>query len=612
MPPFDSGVSAPQTDDSLMKEEKNHMSKEPRQHYRNFRTVTYIPAAITQRGTRTQIERDLAFLEKYVGLDKVYLETFRGDTFASKEKVLLWKSVLEDHGVEVSGGFTTVMPDIPGNGDEKRQRLFGTLCYSNEAMRRKIKEVSEFTAGIFDEVILDDFYFTNCTCEDCIRKKGKRTWKEFRRDLMVDASKNLIVGPAKKVNPNVKMIVKFPNWRESFALAGYRPGEEKDIFDKVYTGTETRMAAFQDQHLPGYLSYSLMRWMENAALGRNGGGWLDTYQCWSTDRYLEQAYLTVLSRGREVMLFQWSDLIGNKFTAPLGIQLHKLDEYLSKAGKPVGVPCYIPFASSGENHVEMRLGMQGIPIEPTPYFPENAKTVLLTESSLEDKDIFAKIRGQLLSGRDVVVTSGFVQKAPADLWHEYSELFYTGRKITADRYWITDDRAGYIDGAEPVLFPDMQHGNNASWALLDGGSGDYHCALFTKSPYGPGRLFTLSIPENPDDLSRMPEETLDPVKKVMNVNGLYVTGRNVSLFQYDDGTFVLYRYVTDPIHDVRVTVHAGADAKELVSLNTNPHTGRKDIIPLREVKTSFDLEGRTEKTAQLILPPGEPAAFRLK
>ena len=87
------------------------MSKEPRQHYRNFRTVTYIPAAITQRGTRTQIERDLAFLEKYVGLDKVYLETFRGDTFASKEKVLLWKSILEDHGVEVSGGFTTVMPE---------------------------------------------------------------------------------------------------------------------------------------------------------------------------------------------------------------------------------------------------------------------------------------------------------------------------------------------------------------------------------------------------------------------------------------------------------------------------------------------------------------------
>ncbi len=191
--------------------------------YRNFKVVTYIPAAVTARGTKEQIESDLAFLEKYVGLDKVYLETYRGDTWASRDQVMLWKALLEQHGIEVSGGFTTVTDDIPGNGDEKRQRLFGTYCYSNEAMREKIRKVSEFTASIFDEVILDDYYFTNCTCEDCIRRKGSRTWKEYRRDLMVDVSKNLIVGPAKSVNPKVKMIVKFPNWRESFAYTGYRP-----------------------------------------------------------------------------------------------------------------------------------------------------------------------------------------------------------------------------------------------------------------------------------------------------------------------------------------------------------------------------------------------------
>ena len=133
--------------------------------YRNFKVVTYIPAAVTARGTKEQIESDLAFLEKYVGLDKVYLETYRGDTWASRDQVMLWKALLEQHGIEVSGGFTTVTDDIPGNGDEKRQRLFGTYCYSNEAMREKIRKVSEFTASIFDEVILDDYYFTNCTCE---------------------------------------------------------------------------------------------------------------------------------------------------------------------------------------------------------------------------------------------------------------------------------------------------------------------------------------------------------------------------------------------------------------------------------------------------------------
>ena len=40
-------------------------------------------------------------------------------------------------------------------------------------------------------------------------------------------------------------------------------------------------------------------------------------------------------------------------------------------GSPCGVPVFLPFAASGENHLEMRLGMLGIPVEPTPHFPEN-------------------------------------------------------------------------------------------------------------------------------------------------------------------------------------------------------------------------------------------------
>ena len=39
---------------------------------------------------------------------------------------------------------------------------------------------------------------------------------------------------------------------------------------------------------------------------------------------------------------------------------------LDKAGKPVGIPVYIPYASQGENHIEDFLGMQGIALYPTP------------------------------------------------------------------------------------------------------------------------------------------------------------------------------------------------------------------------------------------------------
>ena len=99
------------------------------------------------------------------------------------------------------------------------------------------------------------------------------------------------------------MIIKYPNWRESFHFTGYLPGVQDTIFDATYIGTETRSPAYTDQHLPEYLSYSLVRFLENAWPGRCGGGWFDTYQCWSADRYIEQAYLTAFAKAKELMHF---------------------------------------------------------------------------------------------------------------------------------------------------------------------------------------------------------------------------------------------------------------------------------------------------------------------
>ena len=49
-----------------------------------------------------------------------------------------------------------------------------------------------------------------------------------------------IVSLAKRVNPNINFIIKYPNWYESYQATGYNPGMQKDVFDMVYTGTETR------------------------------------------------------------------------------------------------------------------------------------------------------------------------------------------------------------------------------------------------------------------------------------------------------------------------------------------------------------------------------------
>ena len=146
--------------------------------FKNFKSVTYCVAQWTDRISEEQLRKEADWLQKYVGIDKVYLETFRG-VLARKEQIEMIKRVLKEYNIEVSGGITTVTPDL-NDSDKNRQRLFDTMCYCNEAMRNKLKEVSEYTASLFDEFIIDDFFFTQCMCEDCIREKGNRSWAEFR------------------------------------------------------------------------------------------------------------------------------------------------------------------------------------------------------------------------------------------------------------------------------------------------------------------------------------------------------------------------------------------------------------------------------------------------
>lgn len=567
-------------------------------HYRNFKTVVYLPAWIAKNMTSEKLASDYEFLEKYIGLDKIYLETHREDIDIDKEQIVMIKNFLESKGVEVSGGITTVTPDFKGAQGGKR-RLFNTMCYTDPAMREKVKEISEYTASLFDEVILDDFYFTNCSCESCIKAKGDRDWVNFRKELMMDVSKNLIVNPAKKVNPKVKMVVKYPNWRESYHFTGYLPKEEQDIFDATYIGTETRSPKYADQHLPEYLSYSLVRYMENAWPGKNGGGWFDIFQCWSSDRYLEQGYLTAFAKAKELMHFEWSNLIDNRFVGGMGIQLKKIDDMLDDVGNPTGVATYIPYESSGENHIEMRLGMIGIPIEATPNFPSNKKNILLTESSAYDKDVVKKLSEYVKNGGEAVITTGFLKKCGDELRAAgLTEAMLTDRKINVTRYQMTGDWAGYIDDVKPIIFPEIVHGNNESWSLLNGGGGGYHTSLVLMSTYGKGRIFIVSIPDNQADIYRIPRPANDVLKRIVRTD-TYASGKDFSMFTYDDGSMIFYRYVKGEVRPAHIKVYTEGD----VSLFKDETNGREYKVESCEVWEDF--EKHEYKYVDIILFPGE-------
>ena len=84
-----------------------------------------------------------------------------------------------------------------------------------------VRKIAEHTAKHFDEFILDDFFFTSCKSDIEIKAKGTQSWTEYRLKLMTEAGRDLVLKPAKKVNPRVKVIIKYPNWYDHFQGLGF-------------------------------------------------------------------------------------------------------------------------------------------------------------------------------------------------------------------------------------------------------------------------------------------------------------------------------------------------------------------------------------------------------
>ena len=582
-------------------------------HYRNFKTVIYCIAHWTDQVWLEHLEKEYEFLEKYIGVDKVYLETYR-DVLASKEQILMIKEFFEKKGVEVSGGITTVTSDLTEE-DQKRQRIFHTFCYCNEAMRKHLKEVVEYTASFFDEFIIDDFFFTGCRCEDCQREKGNRSWEEFRLEKMREVSEHLVIGPAKKVNPKVKIIIKYPNWAESYQETGYNVPEQKEIFDAVYTGTETRDIRVHDQHLPHYLSYSLMRYMEHAAPGRNGGGWFDAYECYSIDTYLEQLYLTVFSKPREVMLFNGFLLYQNVLATGLGLQMKKLDDIMSHVGEPVGCPVYLPYNAQGEDHVEDALGMLGIPMEPTPDFPEQEACMFLTESALKDQQVVEKLKQYVNRGGQAIVTSGFMIGAlRLGLGiEEMTSIRYRNRHISAVDFEITDIKdhtRGYVSSREKIEFPWLEHRNNATWSLMNAGTEEVKAGILLEDTYGLGKLYTLTIPEMTSQLKYYPMEALTLLRYLFSgTRRVYLEAvGQISLFTYDNDTFGTYCYITEK--PAKIKVHVKGNVKALKPIRDEEGQILSQILGYNQLIQPLYVTEK-ESVFEVSVVPGEFGFFQI-
>src|ERR1700735_5678928 len=231
----------------------------------NFRVAVYIPVSVVEHmRDRAWLESSWKQISAGLHVDKIYIETYRSRTIADDDLIESVKKFFKDHGVEVAGGIAF---------SDRDAAQFRSFSYTDPEQRAYVKHVSELTARHFDEIILDDFFFNNTKDASDIAAKGTQSWSDFRLKLMDEVSRDLVMGPARAVNPKVKIIIKFPNWYPHFQGDGYDLAVEPKIFSGLYTGTETRDGEITDQHLQAYESYEIIRYFDNIAPQRNGGGW---------------------------------------------------------------------------------------------------------------------------------------------------------------------------------------------------------------------------------------------------------------------------------------------------------------------------------------------------
>jgi hypothetical protein len=559
--------------------------------YQSFKLAIYCPAGSFQGLSRRELEQDIAFFGRHLRVSKLYLESHRGGMSIGVEELRELKRFFESYGFETAGGITTTLPPEYRPGFE---RTAGVVCYTDPASRDKLRAEVEVAASVFDEIILDDFFFTNCTCDQCIEQRGERTWEDFRLELMTEVSRNLIIRPAKAVNPRVKLVIKYPNWIESFAGTGYDTADQPPLFEGVYTGTETRDPSITQQNIPRYASYSLLQWLEAVKPGGNGGGWFDAFDCSSIDQYLEQAYLTVLGKARELTLFSYRLHRDSVYVPPLGFQLEKLDRLAVELGHPVGVTAYHPHHARGEDHLADYLGMLGVPIAPTPHFPEASRgsALLLTAAATRDADVLGKLEAFLVKGGRAVVTSGFVERLHHRGIERLTTLRPTGRSLEIRRYAVdtticTFDE--FFSARDGIVFPVLEFDTNATWQCIVGFAGETNLPILTLDRYNRGELFVLTVPHNPADLERLPASVLTRLRRVLSLGlpACLQGPAQAGLFLYDNDTLVVESFARAPTKwcirtgpGLRlVALHVGEEAPVLEEESRDSSVYRVRLLP---------------------------------
>ena len=547
----------------------------------------------------------------------------RNHTLVDEAGLEKLKKFYQDQGVQVCGGLAFSVSEANG---------YQGFDYADPENRAFAQKAVELAARHFDEILLDDYFFFDRKTDYDIKAKGNRSWTQYRLETMREVAENLIVKPAKAVNPKCRVIIKMANWYDQYAGMGNDTEKVPLIADGMFAGTESRLWVGQEQHLQPYLSYDIMRFMDNLKPGVNQGGWVDQGGAFPIDRYSEELLDTVFARCPEMCCFNYSGMLRTippyaitnrtwagrptslnmtallKTIGPGGgdptfadvaaYTLGQVDKVLVNVGKPVGIKTYTPYHATGEEFLHDYLGMIGLPMDIFPQFPSGADMVLLTEQAKADPEIIQKIKAQLQAGKSVCVTSGFVRAMKGKGIEDICEIETTGVTVPVRRFTFANgpgspfrgrrgfggpggESAGAPDPFEAprdILIPEIKYFNvltHDAWGDVLGVSpGGTTYPILLSCDYSRGKFYVLTIPNDPADLYAFPPGVLSIIRDALGSAEpvrLENAPAQVALFRYDNETFIVQNYLPK---ETEVTVSI---AGKVAGIHDLP--GGNDIAP---------------------------------
>jgi len=347
-----------------------------------------------------------------VGVEKVYLDVSRG-RHADEEGLARARDVLHEFGFQVSGGLTPVAGEDFG---ERSSEGWWFLCYSSPKTAADVERAARVAARLFDELLVDDLMATDCTCARCEERREGRSWAEFRQRLMACFAKKHIVEAARAEHPEMRVIIKYPQWYDNFHNWGYDVFKHPHNFDGLWVGTETRDR--EVEYVEPYQAFANYRWLVSVAGDetRVGGGWFDQINC-DPPTYLEQAYQTVLAGAPEIALFTpTADYLApdNPMMEAFRLELPRLRELAAALSGRCheGIVAYKPRGSDpgDEAYLFDVLGALGLPMAPSAEIGEEARCVVLPVQAAHDRESPKRLRRLVERGATVLLTAGFLSR----------------------------------------------------------------------------------------------------------------------------------------------------------------------------------------------------------